>query len=185
MTEADDVAAAVIATRPVDQMQLHKILYLIQAASLAWFGESAFDERIEAWVYGPVVRGVAGHYKDWGQNPITKPYSGDPAALSGRLRWLVDYVVGNFGSLTGTKLAALVKQPGSPWIEVRGELPEDAVSDREIPAEVIQRYHRKHGLENPVPSAEEQELAERFFAGDDSAFDALCKRSAGVQPVAR
>lgn len=181
MTEADDVAAAVLATRPMDQMQLHQILYLIQAASLAWFGESAFEERIEAWVDGPVVRGVAGHYKDWGQNPITKPYSDNPVALPGRLGWLVDYVVGNFGSLAGAKLAALAKQPGSPWIEVRGELPEGAVSDREIPTEVIQRYHRKHGLDNPVPSAEEQELAERFFAGDASAFDALVKCGAGSQ----
>ncbi|HEX9978628.1 MAG TPA: type II toxin-antitoxin system antitoxin SocA domain-containing protein, partial [Acidimicrobiia bacterium] len=63
-SSALDVAAALIEMRPgPDQMQLHKLLYLVQAAHLAWYGSPAFRERIEAWRWGPMVRRVAGHYK--------------------------------------------------------------------------------------------------------------------------
>ncbi len=50
MAKVDDVAAALIEARPgLDHLQLQNLLYLVQAAHLAWFGEPAFDEPIEVW----------------------------------------------------------------------------------------------------------------------------------------
>ncbi|MCH7691617.1 MAG: DUF4065 domain-containing protein, partial [candidate division Zixibacteria bacterium] len=39
----------------VSAMKLHKLLYYAQAWSLVWDERPLFQERIEAWVSGPVV----------------------------------------------------------------------------------------------------------------------------------
>jgi uncharacterized phage-associated protein len=160
---AIDVAAAIITRHPgLDQMQLHKLLYLIQAAFLSWFGDKAFNERIEAWTWGPMTRGVAGHYMQYDRQLIDKPNGGDPTQLGPRLSWTVDEILRKYGDFDGPALALLTKAPGSPWVETRGDLPGDAVSDREIPTTLIQAWHRRHGV-----------TLERFLGGDDDAFAAL------------
>ena len=54
-----DVAAYIVRERgPVPQLLLHKLLYYSQAASRVWDRVSLFNDRIEAWVNGPVVRSI-------------------------------------------------------------------------------------------------------------------------------
>ena len=179
---AVDVAAALIKSRPgIDQMQLHKLLYLVQASSLAWFDTPAYEEAIEAWIYGPVTRTVAGHYKQYGNQPIERPASGDEAKLSKRTKWIVGQVVNEFGDLDGFTLADLLKQPEGPWHTTRRDLPEEASSDREIPLKVIADYHRVHGIVPEEPTPEENGLAQRFFDGDDEALAELFETSTGVR----
>src|SRR3989304_1483054 len=92
-----DVTAALIEMRPgPDQMQLHKLLYLVQAAHLAWYGSPAFRERIEAWRWGPMVRRVAGHYRGHGRYPIAQAQGGDPGRLPPRTRKVAERVVQRF-----------------------------------------------------------------------------------------
>src|SRR3990172_2564950 len=129
-TSAVDVAAAVIERHPgLDQMQLHKLLYFVQAASLAWFEEPAFAERIEAWQYGPVVRRVAGLYMDFDTDPIPAPVRGRADRLDKRLSWVVDRVVAEFGHQSGVALARLTKVDHGPWQIARGDLGPEAPSD--------------------------------------------------------
>ena len=181
--DALDVAAAIISEHPgLDQMQLHKLLYLVQAASLAWFDVPAFDERIEAWTWGPVVRGVAGYYKDFDRGPILEPESGDPGALSPRLHWVVDQVVSTFADISGPRLAELVKPPDGPWRHVREGLPSEASSDREIPASLIAQFHRQHGLVPQLPNAEESVAIERFYNGDPEGLADLFELATGKRP---
>src|SRR5947208_2123639 len=126
LPSAEDVAAAIIETRPgVDQMQLHKLLYLVQAAHLSWLEGPAFSGRIEAWKWGPVVRGVAGTYMQYESIPIQKPESGRSEQLPTDTRWVVKRVVEEFGNLSGPDLARITKdREGSPWRAARGDLPE-------------------------------------------------------------
>jgi len=170
-----DVAAALLEVRPgLDQMQLHKLLYLVQAAHLAWFGSRAYGEAIEAWIYGPVTRQVAGHYMQFGDLPITRVGVGSPARLPERLRWLIAQVAERFGGMDGFKLAELVKEPGSPWRQARGDLADDAPSDAEIRPDVIADYHRRFGFgETSDPTPRQNELAQRFFDGDTDALAEL------------
>ena len=89
-----DVAAAILEQRPgLTQMQLHKLTYLVQAADLAWFGEAVYENRIEAWQMGPMVRGVAGTYMHFGDSPIPSPVIGDSWKLSDRETWIVSQIV--------------------------------------------------------------------------------------------
>lgn len=181
-----DVAAAVIEARPgLDQMQLHKLLYLVQAASLAWFQEPAYVEPIEAWKRGPVTRRVAGHYKSFSYHPIETPVSGDSSVLTQRVRWVVERITEEYGDFSGSVLAAILKGAGSPWQQARGDLPIDADSDVEIPQSLMAEYHRHRGLPTRSdPTAAETALAQRFFDGDDDAMADLFEQSTGVRPSA-
>lgn len=183
MSNALDVAAAILEQHPVDQMKLHKLLYFIQAASLAWFGEPAFDERIEAWTYGPVTRKVAGRYMDFDGEMIARPVSGDSSRLDGRTVWLVGRVIAEFADLSGPALAKLTKQPGSPWRQVRADLPDEDSSNREIPQDLIAGWHRQHGVFPSDPTEAEVEMARRFFDGSSEALGDLFESVTGVRPT--
>lgn len=181
---AVDVAAAIIRARPeLDQMQLHKLLYLTQAAQLAWYGTSAFKERIEAWRWGPMVRRVAGHYKNFGRNPIKKPASGNPDNVPRRTLLVMERVLGEYGSLDGPTLADMTKVVGGPWHQVWGDRPPEATGQDEIPVVVIANYHRRHGmggeiarrhgLRGEVATPTEAALIKRYLEGDKDAFPEL------------
>jgi uncharacterized phage-associated protein len=180
-----DVAAAVLERHPgLDQMQLHKLLYLIQAASLSWYGEPAFVHEIQAWSFGPVVRGVAGFYKDFGDQPIDHPVTGDSSRLDDRAHWIVEQVVDDFGDLSGPELARLTKAKDSPWRQVRGDLPDDDPSQIEIPRGLIESFHRVHGVVVERPSDQEQRLINLFLdEGKDDAFADIFESATGTRPV--
>lgn len=176
-----DVAAAIIRLRPgIDQMQLHKLLYLVQAASLVWFDVPAFDDqRIEAWKKGPVTRQVAGVYKAYSWQSIMEPAGGDATRVSGRTAWTVERVVGEYGEISGPALADLVKGPGSPWRQARGDIPDSENSQAEITLAMIAEYHETHGIVPPEAlSSDERQLAQAFLEGDEHAFANLLQLAA-------
>lgn len=49
--------------RKIDEMKLHKLLYLVQREAIIETGEPLFDEQFEAWRYGPVMYRVHTHYQ--------------------------------------------------------------------------------------------------------------------------
>lgn len=179
-----DIAAAIIEEHPgLTQMQVHKLLYLVQAANLAWFGEPAFTQRIEAWQKGPVVRDVAGHYMEFDWSRIYEPVSGDSDELSSRTRWVVQRIVSEFGDTEGPELADLVKQIGSPWRQARGDLPPEAKSGDEISVDSIEAFHRVHGVVPTAPSEQELALVDRFVEGDKEALADLFEIATGTRPA--
>ena len=61
--------------KPISNLQLQKILYYIQKAFLVEFGSPAFNDRIEAWQFGPVVPVVYSRYCGFGAAPILIKYT--------------------------------------------------------------------------------------------------------------
>lgn len=56
MSNLDKICALIYhLNRNTSNLVLQKLLYLIQAYSLVVFNKPAFEENIEAWMYGPVV----------------------------------------------------------------------------------------------------------------------------------
>lgn len=56
MPNVHDVAAYILERKGrMSPMTLHRLVYYSQAWATVWLGEALFDERIEAWPYGPVV----------------------------------------------------------------------------------------------------------------------------------
>lgn len=55
---------------PVNNLQLQKILYYLQARYLVEKGQPLFEERIEKWQYGPVIPEVYHRFKHLGAKDI-------------------------------------------------------------------------------------------------------------------
>lgn len=57
----------------ISNLKLQKLLYYMQGFFIAVFDKKLFDDTIEAWQYGPVVRNAYLHFKDFGSNSISLP----------------------------------------------------------------------------------------------------------------
>lgn len=58
------ICSLILKTNPnISNLVLQKLLYFIQASLLVTTGNPAFEEDIEAWMYGPVVPEVYDNFK--------------------------------------------------------------------------------------------------------------------------
>ena len=140
MTKALDVLMYINEKHsPQGEVQYQKWLYYVQAWSLAWDGVPMFEDRIEAWTMGPVVRTArfCGHVKG-------------PSDLSDEQHATIDAVIGYYRSWTGTELIDRTHCE-SPWLEARGDLPESAPSSAEVTQESMLREFTAQSLRGEGP----------------------------------
>lgn len=134
MTSAAKLARYVIrvyqeAGDPVSNLKLQKLLYYIQGWHLAFRGVPAFDDPIEAWVHGPVVRSVYGSYKQYRWNPIVEEIAVDP--IEPDLKAITDSVLEAYGGESGYQLE--IRTHGEPpWLEARAGIPADQESRAQL-----------------------------------------------------
>ncbi len=93
-------------------MKLHKLLYYAQAWSLVWDRAPLFEERLEAWVGGPVSPHVYGLEVHEGGIPSTSE------ELSVAQRATIDVVLTAYGPKSGQWLSELTHRE-RPWREAR------------------------------------------------------------------
>ena len=79
--------------------KLQKLVYYSQAWHLAWDGTPLFDEPIQAWANGPVVRKLYDLHKGW--YAIDKWPEGDARRLSKDERETIDSVLTSYGNYEG------------------------------------------------------------------------------------
>jgi len=144
MAPVDDVAAAVLArTGPVTAMQLQKLVYYVQAWHLAEHDQPAFDEPIEAWKDGPVVRRLFERHR--GRRTVGNWPAGNAAELPHTVQEIVDRVARVYGRLTGDQLSDLAHRE-LPWRQARGRTPDARRSNATIdPATMRDFYRRQAG----------------------------------------
>src|SRR5436305_3443094 len=95
MTTAHDVAAYILSkTGEITAMKLQKLVYYSQAWSLVWDEEPLFDERIEAWVNGPVVPDLYRRHR--GMFKVSAWPGADPGSLTDSQRQTIDAVLGYY-----------------------------------------------------------------------------------------
>lgn len=122
MATAHDVARYILQNlgRPVAAVRLQKLVYYAQAWHLVWDEQPLFDDRIEAWANGPVVRALyATHRGKFSVRAEDFP-SGDPEALTASERESVDAVLGYYGDYTAHQLSELTHRE-DPWREARSK----------------------------------------------------------------
>jgi uncharacterized phage-associated protein len=171
MSTVYDVAARLIARqrsaeRPIDKMQLQKLLYLVQGAHIALHGYPAFREEIRAYKRGPVVESVESTYRTAvsGAAPLDRWVGGDPAAISPEQAEAIDVVLERFGRFNGRTLENVTKVNGAPWHVARGDLPREAESREPIPVTLIAAWFVTHPL---MPSDRAEELPAAVDSFDD------------------
>jgi uncharacterized phage-associated protein len=118
MVSVLDVAAYILEKQgTMTTMKLQKLVYYSQAWSLVWDEEPLFDEPIEAWANGPVVRKLfdahRGHFKIHPGD-----INGNPKKLNIVQRDTIDAILRDYGLKTSQWLSDLTHSE-RPWAEAR------------------------------------------------------------------
>lgn len=96
-------------------LKLQKLLYYAQGFHLAGQKRPLFDEQIEAWEHGPVVRSVYDRFKDYKANPLPKA-APHPAPLPQYVRDLLESVYIEYGQYDAWRLREMTHEE-RPWQE--------------------------------------------------------------------
>ena len=125
--------------RPLTPLQLVKLAYIAQGWSLAVRNRSLFNERIEAWKYGPVIPDLYHATKKYGRDPIPFDLIEDNRrSVDDETSRFLDDVVEKYSHLSGWALSSLTHRTGSPWQKVF----EDGVFGIERPEGLIRDHYR-------------------------------------------
>ena len=138
MASVHDLAAYILSWRAMSAMKLQKLAYYSQAWQLAYEDRPLFDERIEAWANGPVVRELYDIHR--GSFSVTRWPVGDATALTADEMDTVDLVLDTYGTKSAQWLSDATHAE-DPWREARGPLREGARSEAAITPESMRRYY--------------------------------------------
>lgn len=103
--------------RKIDEMKLHKLLYLTQRESLAITNEPMFSENFEGWKYGPVCREVRNCFTEDGM------FADDIQDVSNEERYIIKNVILQYGAYESWKLSELSHKEIS-WKNARKGIPD-------------------------------------------------------------
>ncbi len=103
----------------ITNLKLQKILYYAQGWHLGNSNNPLFDEKIEAWKYGPAVPIVYQQYKNFGSSEIDIDIKEeDINGISKETKGFLDSIWQVYGKLTGPELIFLTHKE-TPWREAR------------------------------------------------------------------
>ena len=153
VTSAQEVASYIISFAhdhgsSVTNLKLQKLLYYAQGWHLAFYNGPLFNDRIEAWVYGPVVPSVYHKYQKYSYKEINEDveYPQFDTPDNNYLKDFLDEFLGEFIVLDAFEMERMThKEP--PWLQARGDLPPDAISTDEISIDVMDEYFKQLALD--------------------------------------
>lgn len=120
----------------ITNLKLQKLLYYVQAFSLLLFSQKAFDAKIFAWPYGPVVEEIYKEYKSGRADYI--PSIENCVKVPDAIQLLIDEVILNYGGMEANKLISFTHEE-EPW--------KNTALNSEITDECIKKYFCKvYGL---------------------------------------
>lgn len=125
----------------ITHLKLQKLLYNAQGVSLAINDEPLFEDDLEAWDHGPVVRNVYDAFCIFGRNQIILPVTEDTNQIIRRIesdskvKSILELVYDNFSIYTAWQLREMSHVKDGPW----DKTPKDKVIDLEL----IKKYFKK------------------------------------------
>lgn len=128
-----DIANKIIAStdssqgETISNLKLQKMLYYLQGFFIAVFDRKLFDEPIEAWQYGPVVRSAYFHFKDFASSSISLKGDEKIIDLTEIETELFKEVMEEYGQFSAIKLMNMTHEE-LPWKKTFGENPQGEIS---------------------------------------------------------
>ena len=119
----------------IDEMKLHKLLYLSQREALAITGKPLFSETMEGWRFGPVSTDVRYAYTEDGMHASTEEISFDAA-------YIVKNVLSEYAGIESWKLSELTHKEIS-WLNSRKGLRDGAPGSKVIELDDIRKDAEK------------------------------------------
>lgn len=120
-----------------EPLKLQKLLYLAQGYSYAFYDRPLFNDELEAWVHGPVVRKVYNMFKNYQHNSIDTNF--EIEELDDEAKDVLNYVINHFAKYDAKYLEKLSHEQ-EPWILSREGLDPDERNDKTIAKETIANY---------------------------------------------
>ncbi len=134
-----DVAAYILRKLGnLSTMKLQKLVYYCQAWSMVWDEKPLFNEHIEAWTNGPVVRELFSYHR--GYYEISEIQIGNPDILLENQKETIDAVLKFYGNKSAQWLIEL-SHSEEPWKEVRKDLSSDEISNKIISLNSMANYY--------------------------------------------
>jgi len=142
MDRAIDVAQCIyeeykkLSGKAIDEMKLHKLLYLCQREALAITSEPMFKEDFEGWKYGPVCREVRNCYTEDGM------FAENIHPISNENIYIIKNIVMQYGAYESWKLSELSHKEIS-WRNARKGLPDGVNGCKKLTLEDIRKDAEK------------------------------------------
>ena len=118
-------------------MQLMKLVYVSYGWYLAMTNNKLFEDRIEAWKYGPVIPNLYHATKHFGSGEIPASMISDAPISNSHLDIFLSSIVDNYADYSGIALSNLTHRVGTPWQAVY----RPNVMGIEIPDHSIQQHY--------------------------------------------
>ncbi len=127
----------------VSHLKLQKLVYYSQAWHYTLFNQPLFEEKIEAWMHGPVIRSVYNRFQDIPiYNPIMRDAIIDVPYPTSETTDLLEDINQIYGEHTAKYLEDLTHQE-DPWIIARQGLPSYAYCENEITLSSMKEFYTK------------------------------------------
>ena len=121
----------------VTPMQVQKLVYFCHAWHLALGHGPLFQDAVESWRYGPVIRSVYHALKGYGGDAVTEPLQETAGEFSPIESNVINAVWDRYGEIDGLSLSRLTHAPGSPWHQITTRGTQTQI----IPNHVIRDYY--------------------------------------------
>lgn len=163
MSNVDDVADAILSrVGEVTTWKLQKLVYYAQAWSLVRYDRPLFNDVIEAWREGPVVRSLYNQHRR--KSRVRHWPGGDKTHLDAPEHDLIAWVVEKYGKLSAETLSEMTHAE-APWFIARGLLPASASSDEPIDLKITKSFYARQ--EASADTAVRQAVANSTLEGMD------------------
>ena len=100
---------------PITTMQVQKLTYFCHAWMLGTGNGPLFQDAVESWKYGPVIRNVYHSLKHNGRKYIRKPLLEEADEFSEMENGIINAVWKLYGSINGIRLSKMTHAKGTPW----------------------------------------------------------------------
>lgn len=121
----------------VCNLKLQKLLYYCQGYHLAVAKAPLFQEEIEAWDHGPVVRPVYHAYSRYGGYPIAAAVLGEEEGVDGETAHIIDFVIEKYARQEAWALRNQTHRE-KPWADHQS--PEGEYVNEVIPKDELQDF---------------------------------------------
>lgn len=130
----------------ITHLKLQKLLYNAQGVYLALKGNKLFEDDLEAWEHGPVVRDVYDTYCVFGRNPIIIPSTEENNKIVSNIeedtdtKEILDMVYDSFSIYTAWQLREMSHVKGGPWDKTpRNQVIDPALIREYFDREVVEK----------------------------------------------
>ncbi len=122
----------------ITPLKLQKLLYYAQSWYLVYYDKPLFEEKILAWVHGPVVEEVYQKYKNkkWENLPVENLDS----SFDKDTKDYLESVYRHYGGYRAKELEEMTHKE-DPWVQARKGISPELSCDEEIDIQTMKKFY--------------------------------------------